>query len=560
MTKLFLIFILSYITNICGANEYTESLPDSIITIEHTYIYCLEDPAKAQEIMDELRQRKTDPEWQLDWCQADLCYNTGKYRLALYYFDRVSKSEEIKKDAQLRMDLLSTLGECYRMNNNTEKAITTFLDMVDIAKELGNTAEIGRGYMFIGTLTLGEKNEKLAEEYFSLAEKYLKESGHTEYLYHYNLTLADLMTKENRLDDAYTYILRAEKGLEEMEKNPENLLMPEGMISYEKGRLYALASEVLAKQGKNKEATVYYKRFMASPCSTDYRTRIYIVPYLLEIKDTRQATAISEERLNILRAETDTIGDDMTAVLKHLTTAHEIAGNHQKALFFAKESIKHANNMRKKDREGTVLELATFYNMQEKESRLTLQEKELQNKNILLGAALIIVILLIAGIGLIAFSMQKAKKQNLAMINQIRELQSYKEKEKSTNRQPMKNLLEKVTGNELFTWVDRKIREEKLYLIPELTRDKMAEMLGLKKNTVTQAINEATGAPFTDYINNLRLEEALHLLNNPEDIKLDIIAEHSGFGSVRSFYRQFKEKYGMSPFQYRKLATPHKSI
>ncbi|MCC8146536.1 MAG: helix-turn-helix domain-containing protein, partial [Bacteroidales bacterium] len=29
--------------------------------------------------------------------------------------------------------------------------------------------------------------------------------------------------------------------------------------------------------------------------------------------------------------------------------------------------------------------------------------------------------------------------------------------------------------------------------------------------------------------------------------------ENSGFGSVRSFYRQFKEKYNMSPAEYRKL-------
>ncbi|HCM21277.1 MAG TPA: hypothetical protein DIC46_10985, partial [Porphyromonadaceae bacterium] len=86
-------------------------LPDSIITIEHTYQYCVSDPEKAQAIMDELMVRRQDKDWELDWCQADLYYNTGKYRLALFFFEKTAAYKAVNTVPSLYMGLLSTMME-----------------------------------------------------------------------------------------------------------------------------------------------------------------------------------------------------------------------------------------------------------------------------------------------------------------------------------------------------------------------------------------------------------------------------------------------------------------
>ena len=48
----------------------------------------------------------------------------------------------------------------------------------------------------------------------------------------------------------------------------------------------------------------------------------------------------------------------------------------------------------------------------------------------------------------------------------------------------------------------------------------------------------------------IRIESAKKLLRETQKTMLEIIAE-CGFGSDRSFYRQFKEAVGESPYKYR---------
>lgn len=539
-------------------------LPDSIITIEHTYYYIVTEPEKAQQIMDELKKRKTDKEWELDWCQGDLYYNRGRYRLATYYFERVSKYDEVKDNPQLLMGLLSTMMECYRMNNDMENAMRTAAEMMEIAKTLGNEAEIGRAYQFMGIIAFRQNNEKLANNYFSLAEEHLKESNNAEYLYHYNLSLADLTSEYKDYEKSYGYITEAESNLKQMEKNEGDLLMPEGRIAYEEGRLYALASEVAVKSGKKKEAANYYEKFMSSPCAIDSRSKIYIVPYLLDIKDFPKAISISQERIETLRAETDTVGENMAAALNYLMQAYEMMGDKEKVLTYSKQVLSLDLKMRRKDRESAALELATIYNVQEKEIQIASQQNALQRRNILLAGSVIIIILFLITIILVIRNMKRTKDKNLAMVRQIKEMQHYRERleqiQKDSRTVLQAEESKDTQGNEtlaiaeIFPMADQKIRDEKLYLNPDITRDDVISILNVKRADFIQAVKEATGMSFTDYINGIRMEEALCLLESDEEISMKVVAERSGFGSSRTFYRQFNDRYNMSPSEYKKLA------
>ena len=77
--------------------------------------------------------------------------------------------------------------------------------------------------------------------------------------------------------------------------------------------------------------------------------------------------------------------------------------------------------------------------------------------------------------------------------------------------------------------------------------------LGIDKNTLLelQHANDIENLP--DYINGFRLEEAIGLLDKDSSLSIEEIAKQVGFGSLRSLQRQFKDKYNMSPGEYRKL-------
>ena len=56
---------------------------------------------------------------------------------------------------------------------------------------------------------------------------------------------------------------------------------------------------------------------------------------------------------------------------------------------------------------------------------------------------------------------------------------------------------------------------------------------------------------FPDYVNALRLNEAIHLMHHAGRTLSDISAT-CGFSSIRTFNRAFLKKYGITPSQYRK--------
>jgi len=55
---------------------------------------------------------------------------------------------------------------------------------------------------------------------------------------------------------------------------------------------------------------------------------------------------------------------------------------------------------------------------------------------------------------------------------------------------------------------------------------------------------------FSDYVNFLRLKDAVQLLEQ-SDLSIEEISDITGFGTVRTFRRQFNDKYNMAPKDYR---------
>lgn len=60
----------------------------------------------------------------------------------------------------------------------------------------------------------------------------------------------------------------------------------------------------------------------------------------------------------------------------------------------------------------------------------------------------------------------------------------------------------------------------------------------------------ANGQSFTAYVNNLRLEDAVHQLQDRPDRSISEIAESVGF-TPANFREQFKRQYGMTPTEYK---------
>lgn len=547
-TKLlvFCIFLCCHLSS-KAINE--SNLPDSLVTIENVYVYCLTEPDKAQQIIDRLRVLNDDNlalDYEMDWAQGDLYFNTGKYRLASYYFERVLEYEKVKDNRTFLMGLLSTMLECYRMNNNLEKTMETAINLLKITEADDIKEETGRAYQYMGEVFSSRKDSVQAKIYFDMAEQQLKESGYIPYLYHFYITYANLLAKNKQYPQALGIVLKAGKILNRVATDPD--MMPEGYEEFETGRFKAFAADIFAKNGKQKEAEEYYREFTSLHLADLIENKILIVTYLLTTKRYNEAISISLERENYLRKHTDTIGDNMLTVKSYLATAYDELGMKDRAIKNLRQQLSIEEQLRSRQLGTITQELAVIYETEKKDAEL--KEKEADAKfHRSLVLALSIISLLALSIMIITIRNQKnTKKNNRLMAKQIKEMQILKESQDELSKD--NNIVEETN---LFSQLERLMKYDMLYRDPLCNRELIINRLGIDKNSLLelQHANDIENLP--DYINGFRLEEAIYLLDEDNSLSIEDIAKKVGFGSLRSLQRQFKDKYNMSPGGYRKL-------
>ena len=96
-----------------------------------------------------------------------------------------------------------------------------------------------------------------------------------------------------------------------------------------------------------------------------------------------------------------------------------------------------------------------------------------------------------------------------------------------------------------------KLNTTDLYLEADLTLHKLAEIIGVKPNKLSQVINQIHERNFNEFINLYRLKEAKKLLIETH-LKIEAVAYDSGFNSLSTFNTVFKKEIGSTPSKFRK--------
>ena len=94
----------------------------------------------------------------------------------------------------------------------------------------------------------------------------------------------------------------------------------------------------------------------------------------------------------------------------------------------------------------------------------------------------------------------------------------------------------------------------KIFKDASLTLPKLAKILNVSPNLLSEAINRKGGSNFPDFINSYRIKETQRLLQSAEwrDQKIAAIAFEVGFNSLSVFNTAFKKFTGLTPSAFRK--------
>ena len=85
----------------------------------------------------------------------------------------------------------------------------------------------------------------------------------------------------------------------------------------------------------------------------------------------------------------------------------------------------------------------------------------------------------------------------------------------------------------------------------KLSLDEVAKHFFVSESTISQVFRQKMGVSFHRCLNQRRLIAAKTLIG--QGIPLESIGERVGFADYSTFYRAFKQEFGISPRQYRKL-------
>ncbi|RKE95105.1 helix-turn-helix domain-containing protein [Ichthyenterobacterium magnum] len=147
-------------------------------------------------------------------------------------------------------------------------------------------------------------------------------------------------------------------------------------------------------------------------------------------------------------------------------------------------------------------------------------------------------------IGIYKFRLARNRYEIREVVNQE------KQSPKST-----KPKLSNINENPHFQKMIALLEEDKLYKDPKLSRNDIAEKIGISVGYFSQVINAVSKKSFSDYLNFYRVEDVKRMIINDEFKNYNILAIglEAGFNSKSAFYIGFKKETGYTPSEYKKL-------
>ena len=280
--------------------------------------------------------------------------------------------------------------------------------------------------------------------------------------------------------------------------------------------------------------------------------RRMIIPAQMALGMYDEAMATSDEV--VYRMGRDTINDDYAVILRdravvarakgHVDEAYNLMNRHANLVKVLSDSL-HASEAH---------DYAARYHAQEQELKIQEAQTASRIKSIIIGVILLLFV--IAGAFSFYYRHQRLviNEKNRALVRMINGtpfVAPVDEIEGAEDTDEVSDSEEPEDTSALFETIDTTIRTEHLYANVSLQRQDVCTRFCITRHTLNNLLAQHVGSSsFPQYINNIRMEEALPLLRDSASMTIAAIATAVGF-TPANFREQFKRQYGVTPQEYR---------
>jgi AraC-like DNA-binding protein len=450
--------------------------------------------------------------------QWDYYYNSWEAKVELFLY--ADKNQTALKEAQL---------------------------MYDDAKTRNNNYGLGVSAHTLGIIYQTLQRYELAEKsFYEAIERLKKEDDISLRLNTYN-TLCETLDA----DQKYSQMLPITNEWEATIDNYKRKMEERGITPRLNGRyLYCYLAQTVAHFQTGNSSKAKYYLDLAEECA---KGRKQIAQFkLLHIK-TRYFEHLQQFDKAIACADTNyqmviSFGDSISAltVLENKARILRKAGKGMDAALVYEHVMATKDSLRNLNMAAQLDELRTIYEV----DRLILEKKVSKTQ-----LAIVITIsgfLLLILLGYIVYTV-RLKRKNRILYEKIRRIQQVE----SQAEQAFKSIPEDTLSKEqmLFRALNNLLTEKQHFTNPKLGRKELADSLGTNTTYLAEAIKAcANGMTVTEYLNRIRLVQAGNMLIELPQLPVDAVGEDCGFTSRSTYYRLFRDYYGMSPTEFRNIA------
>ena len=320
-------------------------------------------------------------------------------------------------------------------------------------------------------------------------------------------------------------------------------------LDFSRAQAWGFLAHAYAHSDSPQKAKEYLALFDNSGYGKTFMARRMIAPtqVALGMYDEALTTYDEIER----RMAGDTLNNDYATILRSRAIAARTKGHIAEALDFQTRYANLSKIVSDSLHASEAHDYAARYHAQEQQ--LEIQEKQAEAERSYIVSLAVAIVALLAIVFAIYFFRQKriVSEKNRALVRMINGTPPEPEEEPEEEEEPEDQSEDKNESADLFHDIDTAIRSERLYKNVNLQRQDICDRFGISRHTLNNLLAEhADGLSFPQYVNNIRLEEALRLLRHETTMTVSAIATEVGF-TPANLREQFKRKYGMTPADYR---------
>lgn len=559
--KLHYIFIiLLYIS--LSVNSKESTLP-SLILREISVT-----PEELLEELDSMENTGRYKEYKINYLRSYAYYSLCKYNRASIYADSVLHSEEARNDSAIMFRTIVIAAESYALSSRLMDAANMVTAALSYSRRTGDTS-LEANMMYVqgiiwNRMGLYEKSYKIIEDAISIF------NGKTDIGSKLRISaildmLADFYIDTGLYEKAWQVCERSGDFLKSFENSDEiNPILIDRMY----GVYYSKMAYLSLKLNRHALANDYYLRYKATRMSGTLMGALEINPYLLLIG--RYEDVISNNKAFFLTTDN---ADTVSVVYRRSLLQDAISFKRLGKYEYAYRCLEKYNNIiesyRRNIDANRLFELYKAADYIRYEAGMEAARNELKSRQNLIVALFVLIGFLILFLIFILMERMMLRKKNRDISRLIVELNksmesSVNELEKSDDVRSVEVVepagpkspeevfskadLSKMSNEALFRRFDSIVMNERLYLDYNLQRDYYASVMGVDRNRFATVIKEATdGGNLSTYLNNMRLNYSVTLFREHPEMSISEVSDASAIPNISTFYRLFKEKYGLSP-------------